>query len=199
MRPTASTPRRWASQSSRPSSGRPWAAPTAGWTKHVFYDTGDGGWLALWDLHLTDLNDDDWRASISTGLGLPWWINHLAFGVADLDALEERKQHWLAAGLKVSEVDHDFIRSIYTRDPDGNLVEFTTTRACSTKPTASLPLRSSPTTSRHWYPTTPAPSTSPTAASSRPRAPSDTTPESLVRLAERRSSSHPVVSQSACW
>ncbi len=100
---------------------------TAGWTKHVFYDTGDGGWLALWDLHLTDLNDDEWRAPISTGLGLPWWINHLAFGVADLDALEERKQHWLATGLKVSEVDHDFIRSIYTRDPDGNLVEFTTT------------------------------------------------------------------------
>ena len=97
-----------------------------GWTKHVFYDTGDGGWLALWDLHLTDLNDDDWRAPISTGLGLPWWINHLAFGVADLAALEERKQHWLSTGLKVSEVDHDFIRSIYTRDPDGNLVEFTT-------------------------------------------------------------------------
>ena len=36
----------------------------------------------------------------------------------------------MAYGLKVSEVDHDFIRSIYTRDPDGNLVEFTTnTRA----------------------------------------------------------------------
>ena len=27
--------------------------------------------------------------------------------------------------MKVSEVDHDFIKSIYTRDPDGNLVEFT--------------------------------------------------------------------------
>lgn len=101
-----------------------------GWTKHVFYDTGDGGWLALWDLHLSGLVEGEWRAPISEGLGLPWWINHLAFGVADLDALEDRKQHWLACGCKVSEVDHDFIRSIYTRDPDGNLVEFTTnTRA----------------------------------------------------------------------
>lgn len=104
-----------------------------GWTKHVFYDTGDGCWLALWDLHLTDLDADAWNASISEGLGLPWWINHLAFGVTDLDALEERKQHWLTSGMKVSEVDHDFIRSIYTRDPDGNLVEFTTnTRALTT-------------------------------------------------------------------
>jgi catechol 2,3-dioxygenase-like lactoylglutathione lyase family enzyme len=97
----------------------------AGWTKHVFFDTGHGSLLALWDLHLADLQPDAWKASISEGLGLPWWINHLAFSVDSLDALEQRKQHWLSHGQKVSEVDHDFIRSIYTRDPDGNLVEFT--------------------------------------------------------------------------
>jgi catechol 2,3-dioxygenase-like lactoylglutathione lyase family enzyme len=97
----------------------------AGWTKHVFFDTGDGSLLALWDLHLNGLEPDAWKASISEGLGLPWWINHLAFSVDSLAALEERKQHWLSKGQKVSEVDHDFIRSIYTRDPDGNLVEFT--------------------------------------------------------------------------
>src|SRR5206468_268452 len=32
---------------------------------------------------------------------------------------------WLAAGNKVSEVVHEFITSIYTKDPDGNMVEFT--------------------------------------------------------------------------
>jgi catechol 2,3-dioxygenase-like lactoylglutathione lyase family enzyme len=97
----------------------------AGWTKHVFFDTGHGSLLALWDLHLTGLEPGSWKAPISEGLGLPWWINHLAFSVDSLEALEERKQHWLSHGMKVSEVDHDFIRSIYTRDPDGNLVEFT--------------------------------------------------------------------------
>lgn len=96
-----------------------------GWTKHFFYDTGDGSLFGLWDLHLADLADDEWRSAISTGLGLPWWINHVAFGVDDLDALEERKQRWLAHGLKVSEVEHEFIRSIYTLDPDRNLVEWT--------------------------------------------------------------------------
>ena len=104
--------------------------PQAGWTKHVFYDTGGaGGLFALWDLHLADLGDD-WLSSVSTGLGLPFWINHFAFEVADLDELEERKQRWLAYGLKVLEMDHGFIRSIYTRDPDDNFVEWT----CRTRP-----------------------------------------------------------------
>lgn len=102
----------------------------AGWTKHVFYDTGKGSYFVLWDLHLTGLNDDDWRAPISTGLGLPWWINHIAFEVDSLEELEEKKQTWLAAGNKVSEVVHEFITSIYTKDPDGNMVEFT----CNTRP-----------------------------------------------------------------
>jgi catechol 2,3-dioxygenase-like lactoylglutathione lyase family enzyme len=102
----------------------------AGWTKHVFYDTGHGSYFVLWDLHLTGLADDDWKAPISTGLGLPWWINHFAFEVDSLEELEARKQHWLATGNKVSEVVHEFITSIYTRDPDGNMVEFT----CNTHP-----------------------------------------------------------------
>jgi catechol 2,3-dioxygenase-like lactoylglutathione lyase family enzyme len=97
----------------------------AGWTKHVFYDTGKGSYFVLWDLHLTDLKDSDWKPAISTGLGLPWWINHIAFEVDGMEELEERKQRWLAAGHKVSEVVHEFITSIYTKDPDGNMVEFT--------------------------------------------------------------------------
>lgn len=103
----------------------------SGWTKHVFYETTPGSYFVLWDLHLTGFEaPDDWNPSISKGLGLPWWINHIAFGVTDLDELEEKKQHWLAQGQKVSEVVHEFITSIYTQDPDGNMVEFT----CNTHP-----------------------------------------------------------------
>lgn len=99
----------------------------AGWTKHVFYDTGDGSYFVMWDLHLTGFEANaDWNPSISVGVGLPWWVNHIAFGVKDLDVLEAKKQHWLANGQKVSEVVHEFITSIYTKDPDGNMVEFTT-------------------------------------------------------------------------
>ena len=36
-----------------------------------------------------------------------------------------RKQRWLAYGRTVIEVDHEFVRSIYTNDPDGTFVEWT--------------------------------------------------------------------------
>ena len=129
----------------------------AGWTKHVFYDTGKGSYFVLWDLHLTGLEDDDWKAPISTGLGLPWWVNHIAFEVDSLEELEEKKQIWLAAGNKVSEVVHEFITSIYTKDPDGNMVEFTcNTRALDRRGSPRGRTASCSTTPRRSTPTTPA-------------------------------------------
>ena len=95
-----------------------------GWTSHVFYDTGDGGLFALWDLSTAEALGD-WRGGFSTGTGLPWWVNHVAFLCDGPDELEAHKQRWLAHGLKVFGVEHEFINSIYTRDPDGNLVEWT--------------------------------------------------------------------------
>jgi catechol 2,3-dioxygenase-like lactoylglutathione lyase family enzyme len=122
---------------------------TAGWTKHVFYDTGHGSYFVLWDLHLTGLADEAWQAPISTGLGLPWWVNHIAFEVAGLDELEEKKQHWLAAGKKVSEVVHE----------TGTWWNSPATRALSTRKTSKRPAGCSPTTPRPSSPTTRALST----------------------------------------
>ena len=108
-----------------------------GWTKHVFYDMGGGKLFALWDLRGIEgvqIQPDEWRSSISAGLGLPNWINHFAFECANEEELMECRQRWLDHGYSVSLVDHDFIRSIYTFDPDGNLVEWTyETRALSTQ------------------------------------------------------------------
>lgn len=96
----------------------------SGWTSHVFYDVGDGTLFALWDLsHAEDL--PDWEGGLSTGTGLPWWVNHVAFECDGPDALEAHKQRWLAHGQKVFGVEHEFINSIYTRDPEGTLVEWT--------------------------------------------------------------------------
>ena len=99
-----------------------------GWTKHIFYDIGDGELFAIWDLRGmrgVALNDEDWRGGMSTGVGLPFWINHIAFDCKDEAGLEVAKKRWLDNGYHVSEIDHEFIRSIYTIDPDGTLVEFT--------------------------------------------------------------------------
>ncbi|TMK88829.1 MAG: VOC family protein [Actinobacteria bacterium] len=100
--------------------------PKGGWAKHFFYDTGGGELMAFWDLH-DDTIPDTWSPAISTGLGLPEWVNHLAFAAADLDDLEARKQRWLESGHDVAELDHRWCTSVYTVDPNGILVEFCTT------------------------------------------------------------------------
>lgn len=97
--------------------------PEGGWAKHVFYDTGDEAYIAFWELH--DLpTAKPWSAAISTGMGLPAWVNHLAFRADSLDDLEARKQRWLEHGYGVLRVDHGFCISVYTNDPNGILVEF---------------------------------------------------------------------------
>lgn len=108
------------------------AAPTpdGGWAKHLFYDTGGGsGLFALWELH-DDTIGSKFPTAISTALGLPEWVNHIAFDVPDPDALAAKTRRWQEHGIDVVELDHEWCRSIYALDPNGVLVEFCcTTRA----------------------------------------------------------------------
>jgi catechol 2,3-dioxygenase-like lactoylglutathione lyase family enzyme len=98
-----------------------------GWARHLFYDTGNGEMFAIWDLHDEDLPDFD--PAISKGLGLPQFVNHIAFGADSLDELDVRKDRWLAHGYDVVRVDHGWCVSIYTNDPGGTMVEF----CCTTR------------------------------------------------------------------
>ena len=94
-----------------------------GFAKHLFYDTGNGELMAVWDFHDPDLAPD-WSPAIATGLGLPIWSNHIAFHASDRADLDRRRDRWLAHGADVMEIDHDWCVSIYTTDPNGILVEF---------------------------------------------------------------------------
>ncbi len=107
--------------------------PEGGWAKHVFYDTGAsgvggvvggdaGGLIAFWELHGSTVADFD--PAMSTSHGLPIWANHLAFHARDRDDLDARKDHWLACGHDVAEIDHGFVVSMYTTDPNGTMVEW---------------------------------------------------------------------------
>ncbi len=103
--------------------------PAGGWAKHLFYEMPGGGMIAFWELHDATL-PTDFPTALSEGLGLPPWVNHIAFTATDLDDLARRRDAWLEADLEVLEIDHDWCRSVYTRDPGGTLVEFcVTTRA----------------------------------------------------------------------
>jgi hypothetical protein len=63
---------------------------------------------------------------------VPDFINHIAFAVPTADELARRKDRWLAAGRNVLEIDHGWCHSIYTKDPNDNLVEFCLTTGAFT-------------------------------------------------------------------
>jgi catechol 2,3-dioxygenase-like lactoylglutathione lyase family enzyme len=98
-----------------------------GFARHVFYSTGSDTdqLMAFWDLS-NDPGASDFSTDICRDLGLAPLTNHLAFSAEDLDELAARKQRWLDLGLTVLEIDHGWIASIYTEDPDGIAVEFAT-------------------------------------------------------------------------
>lgn len=98
-----------------------------GWLHHAFYDTGDGTLMAFMEIH--DERCVDFDPAISRGLGLPSWVNHIAFGVDDLDALDAARARWLACGQDVVKMRHNHGTSIYTEDPNGNTIEW----ACQTR------------------------------------------------------------------
>jgi catechol 2,3-dioxygenase-like lactoylglutathione lyase family enzyme len=98
--------------------------PGGGWARHVFYDTGDGSLLAVLEFHDESLGE--FRTDLSTGLGLPNWANHIAFGAADLDALEVHRHRLLDHGHGCVIMDHHEAISLYADDPNGILVELST-------------------------------------------------------------------------
>jgi catechol 2,3-dioxygenase-like lactoylglutathione lyase family enzyme len=105
-------------------------APEGGWARHLFYDTGAGECLAVWDVHDDPAFPTEFDPSISRGIGLPTWTNHLAFHAETIRELDTVQQRWLDHGHVVLRIDHGWCTSIYLDDPNGIAVEFCcTTRA----------------------------------------------------------------------
>lgn len=99
-------------------------SPDGGWAKHFFYRMEDDSkFIAFWEMHDMGV-DEDFHTNISKAAGLPDHINHISFDVKDADDFEHRKQQWLRGGYDVMEIDHNWCKSIYTKDPNDNLVEF---------------------------------------------------------------------------
>ena len=98
-----------------------------GWFRHFFFDVGNGEYLGFFAFENVG-EKAGYRTDISTGLGLPPWINHVAFNVESVAALDQMKARCRANAVEIEgEMDHGWCRSIYLRDPNGILVEFTTT------------------------------------------------------------------------
>ena len=96
-----------------------------GVARHVFYSTGPARdqLIAFWDYSRVPLGAP-LKTDISRDLGLGEGTNHIAFSADDLEDLKRRRERWLASGHHVLEIDHGWVHSIYTNDPDGIVVEF---------------------------------------------------------------------------
>ncbi len=85
-------------------------------TAHIFFEIGDGSYLAFFDVASSP--------PAQTDANTPPWVRHLAFEVEDMAALHEGKRRLEAAGYDVlGPKDHDFCQSIYFFDPDGHRLE----------------------------------------------------------------------------
>jgi catechol 2,3-dioxygenase-like lactoylglutathione lyase family enzyme len=102
--------------------------PDGGWSKHFFYstgtsDSGEQGMIAFWEIHDETIGSG-FGTNLNKSANLPWWVNHIAFDAPTMADFERHRERWRSHGYVVLEVDHDFCRSIYIRDPEGNTVEF---------------------------------------------------------------------------
>jgi catechol 2,3-dioxygenase-like lactoylglutathione lyase family enzyme len=95
-----------------------------GYFKHFFFDMGGGQYIAFFEVHNVG-EREDFRTDINLAVGLPMWINHVAF-----NAETEEKYEALKARMKerhvplLAEVDHDWCKSVYMIDPNGLMLEF---------------------------------------------------------------------------
>jgi len=83
---------------------------------HVFLDAGHGNVLAFFELPNSPAMGRDTNT--------PDWVQHIAFKVDSVQALEDTQARLQAAGIEVVGVtDHTIFKSIYFFDPNGHRLE----------------------------------------------------------------------------
>ena len=85
---------------------------------HIFFELGDGSYLAFFELAKAPLPQRDSNT--------PDWVQHLALEVKDEATLLEGKRRLTERGIDVvGPTDHGFCKSIYFFDPSGHRMEMT--------------------------------------------------------------------------
>ena len=90
--------------------------------RHFFFQISDSDLIAFFEWSGVEPVPDKEHGRPVSG---PFIFDHVSFGVEAEKDLWELKDRLAAAGFNVSDViDHGFIRSIYTHDPNGIPIEF---------------------------------------------------------------------------
>jgi len=104
-----------------------------GYFRHFFFDIGAGQLIGFFEVHNVG-ESEDYATDFSKSVGLPPWVNHVAFKVDDEEAYEAMKVRLKENGVvTLGEVDHDWCKSIYLSDPNGLTLEY-----CFTRPNVDI-------------------------------------------------------------
>src|SRR5438445_7905681 len=91
-------------------------------------DTGDGTLVAFKCPEKLPGIPQEFKTDISSAQHLPQAFYHFAFDCKSLEELEEKRENLAKKGVDVTPVvDYEWCRSIYFNDPNGLLLEYSTT------------------------------------------------------------------------
>lgn len=109
--------------------------------RHIFFDLGNGQLVAF--MEPTGIAGfPEFDAGINRGLRVPDAFYHFAFDAPSEAALLARRAHLLAKGVRVTPVvDHEWMQSIYFKDPNGLMLEYAWTSRELTADDAVLQVR----------------------------------------------------------
>jgi catechol 2,3-dioxygenase-like lactoylglutathione lyase family enzyme len=98
--------------------------------RHIFFDTGEGQLIAFMEPRGIAGIPAEYDPGINQGLGVPDAFYHLAFEVGSVEELEAKRAVLIAKGVAVTPVvDHEWMKSIYFKDPNNLMLEY----ACATR------------------------------------------------------------------
>jgi len=93
--------------------------------RHVFFDTGQGQLLAFMEPRGVPGAPVEFDGGLNRPLGMPEGVYHFAFEAGSQAELEAKRAELIAKGIKVTPVvDHDWAKSIYFKDPNGLMLEY---------------------------------------------------------------------------
>lgn len=100
-----------------------------GYFRHFFFDMGHGQLIAFFEVNGVG-EKPDYKTDLSKSLGLPLWINHIAFNAESEERYEELKVRAKENGIELfAQIDHEWVKSCYFVDPNGIMLEYTYTVA----------------------------------------------------------------------
>jgi catechol 2,3-dioxygenase-like lactoylglutathione lyase family enzyme len=96
-----------------------------GYIRHAFFDCGHGQLLAFMEPRGIEGLPTKYDTGINRGLGLPDFFYHVAFNAGSVEELEAKRAGLIAKSVRVTPiVDHEWVQSIYFKDPNGLLLEY---------------------------------------------------------------------------